>query len=381
VAGGIAMAFVLAACGGAGNDEPSATAGASNEGVCAASAQTTITPTGITALTGAAEALSGAGATFPAPLYSLWASEYQKTSGVQVAYQSIGSGGGIQQVSAQTVDFGASDAPMKPEEMSTAKGGTILHIPTVFGAVVPTYNLKGYTGPELRFDGETLGKIFAGKTTKWNDPGITKLNPNAKLPGDPIVVVHRSDGSGTTSIWTDYLAKASPTWVQALGGQDKAKGKEVAWPVGIGGKGNEGVSGAVNQTPGAIGYVELTYAAQQNLPAGWVQNRAGKFVKPCVATVTAAAKGFQFPADLRFSLTDATGADAFPISGATWLLVYANQKDAAKAKALVNFLVWVMDSGEKLAPRLNYAPLSSELRDLAVGQIRKIIVAGQPLVK
>ncbi|MFA5787554.1 MAG: phosphate ABC transporter substrate-binding protein PstS [Actinomycetota bacterium] len=378
-----ALAVLAVGCGNTSKVDNTPKAGESIAGakdsICGKGVSATeAKPSGIKKLGGAASSLSGAGATFPAPIYSLWAGEFNKAQGVQVAYQPIGSGGGIQQISAQTVDFGATDAPMKEEEMKAAKGGEVLHIPTVLGAVVVTYRLAGHSSG-LKFTGELLGKIFVGKITAWNDPQIAAANPGVSLPSTPIAVVHRSDGSGTTAVFTDYLTKASPTWVGALG-SGRSQGKEVAWPVGIGGKGNDGVSGAVGQTEGAIGYVELTYAIQQNLAIGLVQNRAQKFIQPCVETVTAAAEGFPFPADLRFSLTDGAGENAYPISSATWLLVYSKQTDIARAKALVNFLVWAMDYGQKSAPSLDYAPLSSDLRDLAIKQIRKIEVDGTPLV-
>ncbi|MGH9188959.1 MAG: phosphate ABC transporter substrate-binding protein PstS [Acidimicrobiales bacterium] len=374
--------LVLAACGdtsdiGGGTDDTQVESSADSP--CGKGGTTAnLAPSGIAKLQGGANSLSGAGATFPAPIYSLWSGDYKKSNGVEVAYQSIGSGGGVKQISEQTVDFGASDAPMKDSELALAKGGQVLHIPTVFGAVVPTYNVSGQTSG-LHFTGEALGKVFAGKVTKWNDPELVELNPDAKLPDLAIAVVHRSDGSGTTDIWTDYLTKTSPTWTQSLGGPERSRGKEVAWPVGIGGKGNEGVSGAVSQTQGALGYVELAYALEQKLPVGQVANRAGTSVQPCIETVTAAAAGAQFPADLRFSLTDAAGETAYPVSGATWLLVYENQTDEAKAKALVNYLAWIMDEGQKSAPTLNYAPLSAELRTLAIAQIKKVKVNGKPL--
>ena len=378
------MAAVLSACGDTGNvgsgttDTQEKVEGPAGS-PCGKGAAANPSPSGIARPEGGATSLSGAGATFPAPLYSAWAAEYKKAANVEVAYQPIGSGGGVKQISEQTVDFGASDAPMKDAELAAAKGGPILHVPTVFGAVVVTYNVAGQaTG--LVFTGEVLGKVFAGKVTKWNDPALVELNPDAKLPDLAIAVVHRSDGSGTTDIWTDYLTKSSPTWVQALGGAERSRGKEVAWPVGIGGKGNEGVSGAVGQTSGAIGYVELTYALQQKLAFGDVKNRAGTVVRPCIETVTEAAKGVQFPDDLRFGLTDSDGKDAYPIAGATWLLVYENQTDAAKAKALVGYLAWVMDEGEKSAAQLNYSPLPPELRTKAIAQIRKIKLNGQPVV-
>jgi phosphate transport system substrate-binding protein len=379
----LAFAMLGAACGstGSSNSSGSATTQAQvkGQGICGSGGAQALPPSGIQKLSGAAGSLSGAGSTFVAPVMSLWTSEFQKAQGTQVAYQSIGSGGGVQQISAQTIDFGASDAPMKDTELAAAKGGPILHIPLVFGGVVPTYHLSGQQSG-LKFTGEVLGKIFAGKITTWNDPEITQLNPTAKLPSTAIAVVHRSDGSGTTDIWTDYLTKASPTWVQVLGA-GKSHGKEVAWPVGIGGKGNEGVSGAVNQTEGALGYVELAYAISQKLPVGLVKNKAGNFIQPCIETVTAAATGVSFPPDLRFSLTDQPGTNAYPITGTTWALVYQNQSDAAKAKALVNFFAWVMDNGQKLAPSLNYSPLSADLQKLAVGQIKKIQLNGTPVAQ
>lgn len=377
----LVVAFLMAACGQTGDLEGGGqTIIKAGEGqICDARVSPNFTPSGIKAVDGGAKSLSGAGATFPAPMYSLWASEYKKATGVEVAYQSIGSGGGVKQIIEQTVDFGASDAPMKDSELEKAKGGRILHIPTVFGAVVPTYKIKGQESG-LKFTGEVLGKIFAGQITNWADKEIVDLNPAANLPSLPIAVVHRSDGSGTTDIWTNYLTSASPSWVSALGGKDKSAGKEVAWPVGIGGKGNEGVSASVGQTEGAIGYVELSYAIEQKLAVGWVQNRAGKFIQPCIATVTAAADGAQIPGDLRFSIVDSDGQDAYPVSGATWLLVYENQTDEAKAKALVNYLVWIMDEGERTTATLNYAPLSVALRDQAIAKIKGIKFNGAAVV-
>lgn len=376
----LVVVMLMAACGqiddlsGGGQTEIKAGEGQ----ICGSNSSTNYTASGIRSLEGGAKSLSGAGATFPAPIYSLWASEYKKATGVEVAYQSIGSGGGVKQIIEQTVNFGASDAPMKDSELDKAKGGRILHIPTVLGAVVTTYKIKGQESG-LKFTGEVLGKIFAGQITNWNDRAIADLNPDANLPSLPIAVVHRSDGSGTTDIWTNYLAAASPSWVTALGGKDKAAGKEVAWPVGIGGKGNEGVSAAVGQTEGSIGYVELSFAVEQNLAVGWVKNRAGKFIQPCIATVTAAAQEAKIPDDLRFSIVDADGQDAYPVSGATWLLVYENQTDEAKAKALVNFLAWIMDEGEKTAPTLNYAPISVTLRDKTIAKIKGIKLNGAPI--
>ncbi|MGI5243138.1 phosphate ABC transporter substrate-binding protein PstS [Dactylosporangium sp. CA-139066] len=332
----------------------------------------------IAALPGGADKLSGAGSTFVAPIMSVWTKEYATAGKVEVAYQSIGSGGGINQINAATVDFGASDAPMKDDELAKAKNGPILHIPLTLGAVVPAYNVKGLPAG-LKFDGETLGKIFAGKITKWNDPALKALNTGIDLPDEPIAVAHRSDGSGTTAVWTDYLTKESPTWVSTLG-DGKSAGKEVAWPTGIGGKGNEGVSGVVNQTEGAIGYVELAYALAQNLKYGQVKNKAGKFIQPCVATISKGTDGVKYPADLRTSLTDGPDGDAFPITGTVYALVYQNQTDKAKAAALLNFLAWTLTTGQDMAASVNYAPLGKDLQQLSYSQLKKITINGTPAV-
>ena len=303
--------------------------------------------------------LTGAGATFPYPLYSRWFSEYAREAGVKINYQSIGSGGGIRQLSEGTVDFGASDSPMSDDEMAKAKGGPIIHIPTVLGAVVITYNIPGASAP-LTLTGKAIADIFSGKITKWNDARITSLNPGVTLPATDILVVHRSDGSGTTYIFTDYLSKAVPAWNSTVG-----KGKEVKWPVGLGAKGNEAVAGQVKQTPGAIGYVELAYAKQNNLPTAAIQNKAGKAIVPSVSAVTAAAAGAAktLPAntDYRISIVDAPGADSYPISSFTWILVYQNQSDAAKGKKVVDFLNWALTKGEGDAAALDYAPLPAEM--------------------
>jgi len=335
-------------------------------------------PRTVPKIDGGANTLSGAGSTFVAPVMSVWTKNYSQSDGVQVAYQSIGSGGGVQQIFAGTVDFGASDTPMKDSELAAAKSGAILHIPLTLGAVVPTYNVKGVqTG--LKFDGDTLGKIFAGKVTKWNDPALVALNPGTTLPDQPIAVAHRSDGSGTTAVWTDFLTKESPTWVQTLGGPDRSFGKDIAWPVGIGGKGNEGVSGIINQTEGGIGYVELAYALAQNLNYGQVKNKAGNFIQPCVATITAGTQGIAYPRDLRVSLTDGPNPNAYPITGTTYALVYQNQTNAPKAKALVNFFAWVLSTGQDDAASVNYAPLGKDLQGLAMEQVRKITLNGSPV--
>ena len=335
-------------------------------------------PRTIPKIGGGATSLSGAGSTFVAPVMSVWTKSYSESDGVQVAYQPIGSGGGVQQIVAGTVDFGASDTPMKDTELAAAKLGPILHIPLTLGAAVPAYKVKGIqTG--LKFDGDTLGKIFAGKITKWNDPALVALNPGTTLPAQPIAVAHRSDGSGTTAVWTDYLTKESPTWVQTLGGPDKSFGKDIAWPVGIGGKGNEGVSGVINQTDGSIGYVELSYALAQNLNYGLVKNKAGNFIQPCVATITAGTQGIPYPPDLRVSLTDGSDPNAYPITGTVYGLVYQNQTDAAKAKALVNFFSWTLSNGQDEAASVNYAPLGKDLQGLATGLVQKITLNGGPV--
>lgn len=324
--------------------------------------------------------IAGAGSTFVAPLMTFWSSEFEKAQGAEVKYDSVGSGAGVARISAAGVDFGASEAPMTDAELAAAKGGPLLHIPLVFGAVVPAYHLTGQKSG-LKFTGDVLGKIFAGRITRWNDPELTALNPQANLPSTAITAVHRSDSSGTTAIFTDYLTKASPGWVQSLGGEAKSSGRDIAWPVGNPGKGNEGVSAIVNQTEGTIGYVELTYALSNGLQVGFVQNKAGHFIQPCVETVTAAARDIAIPPDLRFDLTDTPGNDAYPITGTTWALVYEHQNDQQKAKTLVNFLVYCLDEGQTKARGHNYAPVSSEVRSLAIEQVKKITVDGKPVAQ
>jgi phosphate transport system substrate-binding protein len=303
--------------------------------------------------------LTGAGATFPYPLYSKWFSDYAARTGVKINYQSIGSGGGIRQIQEQTVDFGATDGPMSNDELSKAKGGAILHIPTALGGDVITYNLPGVTQP-LKLTGPLVADIFLGKVTKWNDPQIAALNPGVKLPNQDMLVVHRSDGSGTTYVFTDYLTAVSPAWAKG-----PKKGKEVPWPVGLGGKGNEGVSGNVKQTPGAIGYVELAYAKENGLPSALIKNASGNFIAPSTETITAAAEGVanKLPpnTDYRISIVNATGANAYPISSFTWILAYVNQPDSVKGKKLVDFLRWALTDGEKEATTLNYAPLPAPM--------------------
>lgn len=307
----------------------------------------------------AAQDLTGAGATFPYPMYSKWFNDYAAKAGVKINYQSIGSGGGKRQISEMTVDFGASDGPMTDEEMSKAKGGAMLHIPTVMGGDVVVYNVPSVKG-QLKFTGDVLADIFLGKITKWNDPRIVALNKGAALPAQDILVVHRSDGSGTTYIWTDYLSAVSPAWANGPG-----KGTDVKWPVGLGGKGNEGVAGQVQQLPGSIGYVELIYALQNKISYGLVKNAAGNFVRASTATITNAAagiaKGLPANTDFRVSIVNAPGKDAYPIASMTWLLVYKHQADAAKGKKLVGFLNWMLTDGQKEAPALDYAPLPAAI--------------------
>jgi phosphate transport system substrate-binding protein len=321
--------------------------------------------TGISATASAQMMINGAGATFPYPIYSKWFDEYAKVDpSVRFNYQSIGSGGGQKQILAQTVDFGASDGPMSDENLAKAPG-KILHIPTVAGAVVITYNLPG--NPVLKFDGDTIAGIYLGQIKKWNDPKITALNPAVSLPDKEIIVVHRSDGSGTTYIWTDYLSKISPQWKTKVG-----TNTSVNWPTGIGGKGNEGVAGQTRQTPGALGYVELIYAVQSKMPYAEVKNAAGEFVKPTIESITAALATADIPDDFRFSMTNAPGKDAYPICGATWLLVYEQQKDAAKGKKLVEFLRWALTEGEKMAKDLEYAPLPENVQQRVLKRVDEI---------
>ncbi len=317
--------------------------------------------------------LTGAGATFPYPLYSKWFSDYATATGVRINYQSIGSGGGIRQLSEGTVDFGATDGPMTDEELGKAKGGAILHFPTVLGAVAVAYNLPGFQG-ELRLSGPVVADIFLGNIKKWNDPRIAALNPGVSLPSSDILVVHRSDGSGTTYVFSDYLSAVSPAWARGPG-----RGKDVAWPTGLGGKGNEGVAGQIKQIPGAIGYVELAYANQNNLPVAAIQNAAGAFIKPSIAAVTAAAAGVaaQLPpdTDYRISIVNSPGAEAYPISSFTWLLLYRQQTDSVKARKLKDFLRWALREGEKQAAALDYAPLPAAMADRLVQRLDSIRIA------
>jgi phosphate transport system substrate-binding protein len=315
--------------------------------------------------------INGAGATFPNPIYSKWFSEYNKMHpNVQINYQSIGSGAGIQQLTKQTVFFGATDGPMTNDQL-TAAPGRILHLPTVLGAVVPVYNIPNVKS-ELKFSGQVLADVFLGKLTKWNDPAIVKLNPGVSLPATDITVVHRSDGSGTSYIWVDYLSKVSPEFKTKVGVATSVK-----WPAGVGGKGNEGVAGLVSQTPGAIGYVELIYALQNKISYGSVQNAAGEFIVASVpsATAAAASAAAQTPADFRVSITNAPGKGVYPISSFTWLLLYENARDKNQAKVMVDFVKWALTDGQKFATDLGYAPLPPEVVKLEMAALARIKVS------
>ena len=311
--------------------------------------------------------LNGAGATFPYPMYSKWFSDYNKLHpDVQINYQSIGSGGGIRQVLSGTVDFGASDGPMTDEQLAQAKV-KILHIPTVLGAVVPAYNVPGIGG-EIKFTPEALAGIFLGKVQKWNDPAITQANPGVKFPDKPIIVVHRSDGSGTTFIFTDYLSKVSKEWESTVG-----KGASPKWPVGLGGKGNEGVAGQIRQLEGSIGYVELIYAVENKITYGSVKNAAGNFVKASLDGVTEAAASVKtMPSDFRVSITDPPGKTAYPISSFTWLLIPVQAQDPKKGKIIADFLVWMLNDGQKMTSQLSYAPLPASVVEKVKAAIKEV---------
>jgi len=325
---------------------------------------------------GEAKTLNGAGATFPQPLYSKWFDEYAKLTGVQVNYQGIGSGGGIKSISDQTVDFGASDGFMSDEQLAAAKGGEILHIPTAIGAVAITYNVPGVTKP-LRFTGETIAGIYLGKITKWNDPKLIADNPDAGLPDKDIVVVHRSDGSGTSFIFTDYLSSVSESWKNTVG-----RGTSPQWPVGLGGKGNAGVAGEIMQNENSIGYVELIYALQNNIAMGQVKNQAGEFVAPSLESASAAAAGIgdKMPVDLRASIVNAPGASAYPISGFTWILAYKNQTDPAKALALARLLWWAIHDGQKMNADLDYGQLPDKVVKMAEEKVLSIDIGGKSVL-
>jgi phosphate transport system substrate-binding protein len=354
-----AVTALLAACGG-GQTPPAGQASPALPGQGASTADSG----------GAGDQINGAGATFPNPIYSKWFSEYAKSHpDVRINYQPIGSGGGIRQLTAQTVFFGATDGPMTDEQLKTAPG-PIVHLPTVLGAVVPVYNLPEVTG-DLKFSGSLLADIYLGKVKKWNDAAIAKENPGLKLPAADIAVAHRSDGSGTTYIFVDYLSKVSSEFKQKVG-----VATSVNWPVGVGGKGNEGVTGLVKQTPGAIGYVELIYALQNKIPFGAVKNKAGTYLKASLESVTAAAaaSAASMPADFRVSITDADGKDAYPISSYTWILLYQNPGDKARSRKVVDFMRWAITDGEVYAKDLGYAPLPDSVVKLEQDALGKIQV-------
>lgn len=337
-----ALAVLLAACGGSGTREPQGAASAA--------------------------LINGAGATFPYPIYSKWFAEYHELHpGVRINYQSQGSGAGIRQLTSRTVFFGASDQPMKDEQLASAPG-RILHFPTVLGAVVPVYNLQGVT-QELKFSGPVLADIVLGKITQWNDPALASLNPGVALPDSAITFVHRSDGSGTTFVWADYLSKVSREFRSTVGADSSLE-----WPVGIGGKGNEGVAGLVSQTPGSLGYVELIYALQNNIAYGAVQNAAGTFVKASIESVTAAAEGAaaDMPAGFRVSITNPPGDNAYPIGSFTWILMYENPDDKAQARVMVDFMTWALTDGQQHARELGYAPLPQTVVDMELKALEKI---------
>jgi len=318
--------------------------------------------------------LQGAGATFPYPLYSKWMAEYQKIDPkVQINYQSIGSGGGIKQILERTVDFGATDAEMTPQERAKVNA-TLHHIPMTLGAVVITYNVPGLASG-LKLSQEAVAGIFLGKITTWNDPKLTALNPGAKLPASPITVAYRSDGSGTTAVFTEYLAKISPEWKASVGA-----GKSVKFPIGLGGKGNEGVTGVVKSSPGAIGYVELAYAKQNRMAIAAIRNQVGTFVEPNLDGVTAAAQGQKLPEDLCLSLVDGPGPKTYPISAFSYILVYQEQADATKGKALADFLWWAIHDGQKLGAALDYAPLPKDQVPVIEARLKMLTAGGKTLL-
>ncbi|MBK6780132.1 MAG: phosphate ABC transporter substrate-binding protein PstS [Gemmatimonadetes bacterium] len=323
-----------------------------------------------------AQKLTGAGATFPNPIYTKWFDAYSKKAGVQINYQSIGSGGGIRQFTEGTVDFGASDGPMNESQIQ-AVSGNVVHIPTVLGSVVVTYNLPSLGTTQIKLDGSTLVDIFMGRITKWNDKRIQALNPGIALPGIDLIPVHRSDGSGTTYVFTDYLTKYSREWKDKVG-----YATSVNWPVGLGGKGNEGVTQQVKQVEGAVGYVELIYAIANKLPFAQIKNSAGAFVVPTLESTTAAAGSVKLAkdTDFRVSITNAPGAATYPISSYTWLLVKVDNPDATKAKLIRDFLVWMItDEAQNMAKDLSYAPLPAGIRELIAERIRSLRSAGKPI--
>jgi phosphate transport system substrate-binding protein len=337
----------------------------------------TPTPTNTGTTPSQSVSLNGAGSTFAQPLYTTWFSEYYKLTGVKINYQGVGSGAGINQITAGTIDFGATDAIMTPEQEAKAvsAGGPILHIPTAAGAVAITYNLSGIASGQLKLTGDALAKIYLKQITTWNDPQIAVLNPGLNLPNTPIVVVHRSDGSGTTFIFTNYLSKVSNDWATQVG-----SATSVNWPGDIGGEHNAGVANMVQQTPGAIGYVELAYVTENNLPWILLQNAAGKHEAPTLAGTTAAMANVTLPDDMKVMITNSSNPDAYPICGFTWILAYVNQTNKVKGEALVNMLWWAIHDGQQYEPQLLYAPLSSEAVTKVENEIKSINYQGQPLL-
>jgi phosphate transport system substrate-binding protein len=324
----------------------------------------------------AAQSLTGAGATFPNPIYTKWFDAYSKKTGIQINYQSIGSGGGIRQFTEGTVDFGATDGPMNESQIQSLSGN-VLHLPTVLGAVVVTYNLPSLGETKLKFDGNVLVEIFLGRVTKWNDPKIAALNPGVKLPNNDLIVVHRSDGSGTTYVFTDFLNKFSREWKDKVG-----YATSVNWPVGLGGKGNEGVTQQVKQVEGALGYVELIYAISNDLPYAEIKNASGNYINPSLETVTAAAAGTKLgkDTDFRVSITNAPGAQAYPIASFTWLLVKKDNRDVAKAKLIRDFLTWMITpEAQKMAAELHYAPLPAEVVSLVEARLPTLKAGGKAI--
>ena len=371
----VLAAFLLAACGGGenkGGESPVATPPTGGQPSPTIQGATSCPPPG------AATTLTGAGATFPFPLYSKWIDEFDKLCKLQINYQSIGSGGGIRQITAKTVDFGASDGIMNDEQTAGAEaaGGPILHIPMTVGAVAVVLNLPGVENGQLKLTPDVLADIYLKKITKWNDPRIAADNPGVDLPSTDIAVVHRSDGSGTTFIFTNYLSKVSQEWNDSVG-----FATSVAWPGDIGGEGNEGVANQARQIPGAIGYVELAYAVQNNLPWAAVRNKSGTFEEPSLDGATAAATGIPLPDDMKVLLTDSSNPDAYPIVGFTWVLAYVNQSDKAKGQALVYYLWWAIHDGQQFTTDLLYAPLSPDAVKKAEAEIKSISYQGQPLLQ
>jgi phosphate transport system substrate-binding protein len=366
----LVLAFALAGCGGVKTASDATTQTPAAPSTVVPNDTATSAGTATTAVAALAGSLTGAGATFPGPLYLEWIGEFQKqNSGVTINYQPVGSGGGITQFTKMTVDFGASDAPMKDAEIAAAEaanaGAKVLHIPTVFGAIVAAYNVSGVSG--LKLDSDTLAGIFLGTIAKWNDPKLVALNPDAKLPDLAIQVVHRSDSSGTTNGFTSYLAAVSPEWATKVG-----KGKDVKWPVGIGGQGNDGVAAVVKQQEGSIGYVELTYALESKMTMADLKNKSGAFITPSLESTSAAVQGATVPDDLRFSVMDSAGPTAYPIVTATWILAYSKMADVNKAALLKAYLTWALTSGDAIAKDLGYAPLPTGLKDRALAKVQSI---------